>query len=116
MTSAGGFASSSRVLTRDLHICASVALSQFALNGFQLLAEVSAALCIGKLRLHILLQLLLNLRDLELGGDVGLHSAEPLFQIKLFQERLFLRHIDVQIGREEIDQLFRVLDASHQDA
>ena len=42
-----------------------------------------------------------------------LHRAQPLFQIEFLENRLLLRGIDVQIRREKIDQLFRVVDAEN---
>jgi len=59
----------------DLLIGASLAFTQFLLDGLELLAQIGFALCIGKLRRDVFLQLLLDLRDLELRGDMGLHRA-----------------------------------------
>ena len=92
MTSAGGLASSRRLRKlRDLLVRAGFAFAQFALDRFELLAQISSALRVGKLRLHILLQLLLDLRDLELRRDVRLHRAQAFLQIEFLQNRLLLR-------------------------
>ena len=87
--------------------------AKLALDGFHLFAQISAPLCLGKLRLHVLLQLLLNLRDLELRRNTGLHDGQPFFNVEFLEDRLFLRRLDVQIRREEIGQLFGVFNAEH---
>ena len=68
-----------------------VAFAQFALDRLELPAQVSLALRIAELRLHILLQALLNLRDLDLRRDAGLHRTHAFQNIQLFQDRLLLR-------------------------
>ena len=97
----------------DLFFGAGLAFAELPLDGFDLLAQEGAALGIGKLRLHIFLQLLLDLRDFELRRNVCLHRAQTFLQIQLFKDRLLLRHIDVQIRSEEIDQLFRIIDIAN---
>ena len=47
----------SRAQERDLFVGAGVAFAQFALDGFQLSAQIGPALGVAKLRLHILLRL-----------------------------------------------------------
>ena len=59
----------------DLLIGAGLAFTQFLLDGLELLAQIGFALRIGKVRRHIFLQLLLDLRYLELRGDMDLHRA-----------------------------------------
>ena len=76
MTSSGGFASSSFWRScAHLFFRAGIAFAQFALDRLHLLAQISAALRVGELRLHVLLQLLLDLRDLELRRNARLHRA-----------------------------------------
>ena len=72
--------------------------------------QISAPLCIGKLRGNILLQSLLNLSDLELRRDMLLHSAHALLDIELVEDRLFLCNIDVQVRREKISELLGIID------
>ena len=78
-----------------------------------MLTQIRASLRLGKLRLHILLKFLLDLRDLQLRRDRFLHHGQPLFNIELLEDRLFLRGIDIQIRREEIGELLGILDAQH---
>ena len=77
--------------------------AKLALNGFELFAQVCSALRFGKLRLHIPLQLLLDLRNLELSGDTGLNRAQSLLNIELFQKCLFVGGIEVEKWRQKID-------------
>ena len=76
-----------------------VAFAELLLNRLQLRTQISLPLRIGKLGLHIFLQFLLDLRDLELRGDMSLSRAHPFFHIELFQQRLLLGDIDVQVRR-----------------
>ncbi len=94
---------------RHLLFRAGIAFAQFLLDGLYLLAQVGPALRVGELRLHILLQLLLDLRDLELRRDARLHAANSFLEVVFLEQRLFLRDIDVQIRRQEIGQLFGIL-------
>ena len=87
---------------RDLFVRAGLAFAELPLDRLDLLAQISAALRIGELRLHILLQLLLNLRDLELRRNARLHRAQTLLDVILLEDRLLLRDIDIQIRREKI--------------
>ena len=87
--------------------------AELLLNRLHLFAQVGAALRIGELRLHILLQLLLDLRDLELRRDARLHRAHPLLEVVLFQQGLLLRDVDVQVRPEKIGQLFGVFEREH---
>src|SRR5438067_9363459 len=41
---------------------------------------------------------------------MSLHSAQPFPDIKLFQNCLLLRHWNIEIGRQEIRELLRVID------
>ena len=117
MTSAGGFASSSRLAQlRDLFVRAGFAFAELALDRLHLLAQISPPLRVGKLRLHILLQLLLDLRDLELRRDACLHRVQPLLDVVLLEQRLLLRDIEIQIWRQKIGQLLRILDPEHDRA
>ena len=107
-TSAGGLASSSRVRKlRDLFLGAGVAFAELALDGLELFAQIGLALCIAELRLHILLELLLDLRDLELRGDAGLHGAHAFAHIEFLEDRLFLREVILRLRREKIGELLR---------
>ena len=86
---------------------------KLALDGFHLFAQISASLCLGKLRLHVLLQFLLNLCDLQLRRNGGLDRGQPFLDVEFLKDRLFFRRFDVQIRREKISQLFRLFDAEH---
>ena len=68
---------------------------------------------IGKLRLHIRLQLFLNARDLELRRDADLHRVHAFLHVELFEQRLLLRGVDREIRRKEINQLLRVFDLAN---
>ena len=52
----------------DLILRAGFLLAEFALDGADLLAQIGAALAGGKLALHVLAQLLLQLGDLASGA------------------------------------------------
>ena len=101
---------------RNLLIGPGIAFAKLLLDRLELLPQISFALRVGKLRRHIFLQLLLDLRDLKLRRDVSLDRTQSLGDVELFENRLLLGNIDIEIGREKIDQLFRVLDAAHEDA
>ena len=58
----------------------------------------------------VLLQFFLNLRYLELRGDVFLNFEHALLDIELFEKRLLLGDIDIQIGRQKIRQLLRIVN------
>ena len=47
---------------------------------------------------------------------MGLHRAQSFFDVEFLENGLLLRDIDIQIGREKIQELFRVLDAPHDQA
>ena len=81
-----------RSKNRDVFVGARVAFAQFALNGLELSAQISLALRIAKLRLHILLELLLNLGHFQLRAGVFLHGAHTLAQIEFIQNRLSFVH------------------------
>ena len=70
---------------------ARLAFAKFALNGLHLLAQIRASLCLRKLGRQILLQLLLDLGNLKLRGDVRLHSLDAFGNIEFLEESLFLR-------------------------
>ena len=93
-----------------LFFAAALGLAQFALDRLELRPQISAPLRIGKLRVHIFLQSLLNLGDLQLRRDLLLHNANALFHIKLLENRLFLGNIDVQVRPQKIRELLRVID------
>ena len=57
------------------------------------------------------MQLLLDLRDLELRRDMRLNRAQSLRDVQLLEQRLFMRKIDIQIWRQKISQLVRAFDA-----
>ncbi len=95
-----------------LLFAATLSFAQLMLDRSDLRTQVSAALRIRELRRHILLQLLLDLRDLELRGNLLLDRVDPLFNVDFLKERLFLGNIDIQIWREEIGELFGVVDDS----
>ena len=98
---------------RDLLVGAGVAFAQFALDRLDLAAQIGLALRIAELRLHILLQALLDLRDLELRGDARLHRAHAFRDVEFFEHRLLLRDRQVEIRREEISQLSGIVDIAH---
>ena len=75
-----------RAQLRDLLVRAGVAFAELALNRLHLSAEVGLALRVAELRLHILLQALLDLRDLELRGDARLHRAHALHDIEFLEQ------------------------------
>ena len=54
--------------------------------------------------------------DLELRRDVLLHGAHPFFDIELFEQRLLLRDIDIEIRREKIGELLGILDVQDHHA
>src|SRR5206468_10845444 len=78
------------------------------LDGLDLGPQIRAALRIGKLRGYIFLESLLNLGDFQLRRDLLLHSANALFDIELFENRLFLGNIDVQVRRQKISELLGI--------
>ena len=71
---------------------------------------------VGKLRRNVLLQFLLDLRDLQLRGNVSLHRTQTFLHVEFLQDGLLLGKIDIEIRREKIDQLLRGLDAANDRA
>ena len=74
---------------RNCATCSSVPVSpspSSRLDRLDLLAQISAALRVGELRLHILLQLLLDLRDLELRRDAVSAPRGPASRHRVLPE------------------------------
>ena len=112
MTSAGGCAPLAAFAIEQLR--PRVVFAKFTFNGLQLLAKIRAALCVRKLRRQILLQLLLDLRDLKLPGDMRLHGLDAFRYVEFFEQSLLLRKIDIEVGRKKIGQLSPISNV-HQD-
>ena len=86
-----------------------IAFAKFPLDGFHLLAQIRLALGIGKLGCQILLQLLLDLGDLELGSYVRLHRLTRR-AISSSSRRACFARIDIQVRSEKVSQLSAVAD------
>src|SRR5712692_3447044 len=99
-----------------LLIAAGLVFTEFVLDRFDLRTQIGAPLRIGKLRRDVLLQFFLDLRDLQLGGDMSLDRADSLFDVRFFENRLLLCNIDIQVRRQKISELFRSRDVQDHQA
>ncbi len=78
---------------------AALALAQLVLDRLHLLAQEHLALAIADLRLHLALDLLLGVEDVELTLDVGEHQAQPLLDRERLEQLLALLRREVEIAR-----------------
>ena len=100
----------------DLILGAGFLLAEFALDGADLLAQVGAALAGGELAFHVLAQLLLEFGDLGLARHGVLHHPHALDHVGFFQQRLFARHVEAEVARQQVGQVAGVLDVGQDDA
>ncbi len=93
----------SRAQIIDL-LLGAVALSEFALDRADLLAQVGASLGVGEFVLDIGTQLLLELGDVELTVQGRLHFLGALLHIDFLEKPLFLDEVEAEIRREEVGE------------
>ena len=78
-----------------LFLAAAFGFAQLALDCLDLRSEIGASLRVRKLRGHIFLQFLLDLRDLELRRDLFLYRLYAFFDVEFLEKRLLLPDIHV---------------------
>src|SRR5678815_1532164 len=98
----------------DLLLDALLLLAEFALNRADLFAQIGTPLQVREFRADILLQLLLNSRDLELGTDLVVNRSHPPRDIQFLEQLLLLRRVEIQAVRHEVRELAGVGEV-HQD-
>ena len=98
----------------DLFLDALLLFAEFPLNRADLFAQVGAALHVGELRANVLLQLLLDAGDLELGADLVVNRAHALRNVQFLEQLLLLRCLEIQTVGHEIRELASVGEV-HQD-
>src|SRR4051812_12798806 len=85
-------------------------LAEFLLDRPELLPQVGPLLGLGKLTLHILAQLALQLRNVKLVVEMLLQNGGATADIRLLQQFLPLFGLDADVRREKVREKTRVLD------
>ena len=83
---------------------ARVVVTQLLLDRLQLLAQKHFALTIAEFFLHLILDLFLRREHADLALHMHEHAADALLDAERFQERLLLRHINIEIAGHEIGE------------
>jgi hypothetical protein len=92
-------------------LLALVDLAEFLLDGLQLLAQVVVALRLLHLVLYFGLDLVAQLLDFQLFGEVLMNAFQPGHHIGGLQQLLFIiRRQKRQVGRHEVNEAARVFD------
>ncbi len=89
---------------------ARVALAELLLDRAHLLAQVEVLLVLGQLVLHLRLDLLPELEQLDLAVEDAGQPLEALAHVELGEQLLLLVQRDVQVRGDEVGDLARVLD------
>ena len=92
-----------------------VALAELALDRLHLLAQVELLLVLVQLGLHLRLDLVSELEQLDLARQDGGEALEPRADVERRDQLLLLLERDVEVRRDEVGDLARVLDVHHHD-
>ena len=89
---------------------ARVAFAELLLNRAHLLAQVEILLILGELVLHLRLDLLSQLEQLDLAVEDRREPLEPRLQVEGGEQLLLLLERDVEVGGDQVRHLARFLD------
>src|SRR5581483_10275247 len=92
-----------------------VALAELLLDRLQLLAEVELLLVLVQLRLDLRLDLVAQLQELDLAVEDRRELLEPRADLERRQQILLLLERNVQVRRDQIRHLARILDVHDDD-
>ncbi len=93
-----------------------IGLAQLVLDRLQLLAQDELTLGLVELRLHLGLDLRLQLADVDLAGEDARERAQPLGNVGLLEQLLALgQRQPAQIGGDEIGKQARIVDVGQRD-
>ncbi len=95
----------------DLGGRAFVGFAQLFSNRLELFLQIEAPLALVDVLGDLLLNFRLQFEDVQLRGQARGHQAQAFFDVRLFQHRLLLGHVGLQIRREEIGKGRRRGDA-----
>ena len=116
LTRLGGQLRRFHFLAQLLDVAAArVALAQLLLDRAHLLAQVELFLVLRQLGLHLRLDLMSQLDQLELAVEDGRQLLQPRLDIQRAEQVLLLLHRDVEVRGDQIADLARVLDVHHHD-
>ena len=96
-------------------VAAVLGLAELLLNGFQLLVQIVFALRFLYLALYPAANLLLHLKDADLGFHVGVHALEPLRHALDLQQLLLFGDFQRQVRSNGVSQLAGVVDLVDRD-
>ena len=90
--------------------------AEFLLDHFHLFLQIRPALLIAELLVHILLDFLLQFRDVQLVRHLGLDGADAFGNIEFLENGLLFGGGQFQSTRDEIRELATVIEIAHQHA
>ncbi len=90
-------------------------LGQFLADGLELFAQDRLALPLVDGLSHVLLDLVAQLRHLELARQQRHQAAQPSLHIRLLEQRDAIQRVQIRRGAGQIGHLARLLGAGHRD-